>query len=93
MNSVAHTPWQESPAARIEEIAEQLRASGLSVTVRRNRVAKRVPRAVNSLLTCRRSSASSSGPPQRAFGRSERRRIKGGAFTNTTSAVWATWRG
>jgi len=37
MNSVAHTPWQESPAARIEEIAEQLRASGLSVTVRRNR--------------------------------------------------------
>jgi 23S rRNA (adenine2503-C2)-methyltransferase len=37
MNSVAHTPWQESPAARIEEIAEQLRATGLSVTVRRNR--------------------------------------------------------
>jgi len=37
MNSVAHTPWQESPAARIEAIAEQLRASGLSVTVRRNR--------------------------------------------------------
>ena len=37
MNSVAHTPWQESPAGRIEEIAEQLRASGLSVTVRRNR--------------------------------------------------------
>lgn len=37
MNRVAHTPWQESPTARIEEIAEQLRASGLSVTVRRNR--------------------------------------------------------
>lgn len=37
MNSVAHTPWQESSAQRIEEIAEQLRASGLSVTVRRNR--------------------------------------------------------
>lgn len=37
MNSVAHTPWRESSAARIEEIAQQLRASGLSVTVRRNR--------------------------------------------------------
>lgn len=37
MNSVAHTPWKESPAERIEAIAEQLRASGLSVTVRRNR--------------------------------------------------------
>lgn len=37
MNSVAHTPWHESPAARIEEIAAQLRATGLSVTVRRNR--------------------------------------------------------
>ncbi len=37
MNSVAHTPWKESSAARIEEIAEQLRAAGLSVTIRRNR--------------------------------------------------------
>ena len=37
MNAVAHTPWQESPPERIEMIAEALRASGLSVTVRRNR--------------------------------------------------------
>ena len=37
MNQVAHTPWRESEPARIDEIARQLRASGLSVTVRKNR--------------------------------------------------------
>ncbi|MEY4389134.1 MAG: rRNA ((2503)-C(2))-methyltransferase RlmN [Chloroflexota bacterium] len=37
MNAVAHTPWRESAPERIEQIAEQLRSSGLSVTVRRNR--------------------------------------------------------
>jgi 23S rRNA (adenine2503-C2)-methyltransferase len=37
MNAVAHTPWQESTPERIEQIANQLRAAGLTVTVRRNR--------------------------------------------------------
>ena len=37
MNAVAHTPWHESTPVRIEQIAAELRASGLSVTVRRNR--------------------------------------------------------
>ncbi|MFM8278792.1 MAG: 23S rRNA (adenine(2503)-C(2))-methyltransferase RlmN [Candidatus Limnocylindrus sp.] len=37
MNAVAHTPWHESTSVRIEQIAAELRASGLSVTVRRNR--------------------------------------------------------
>jgi len=37
MNAVAHTPWQESKPERIEQIANQLRAAGLTVTVRRNR--------------------------------------------------------
>lgn len=37
MNAVAHTPWRESTPERIEQIAEQLRAAGLTVTVRRNR--------------------------------------------------------
>jgi hypothetical protein len=37
MNAVAHTPWKESAPERIEQIANQLRAAGLTVTVRRNR--------------------------------------------------------
>ena len=37
MNAVAHTPWRESTPERIEQIAQQLRATGLTVTVRRNR--------------------------------------------------------
>jgi len=37
MNPVAHTPWQPSSAQRVEDFAATLRASGLHVTVRRNR--------------------------------------------------------
>jgi 23S rRNA (adenine2503-C2)-methyltransferase len=37
MNPVAHTPWQASPMPRIEAFADRLRASGIAVTVRRNR--------------------------------------------------------
>jgi 23S rRNA (adenine2503-C2)-methyltransferase len=37
MNAVAHTPWKESAPERIEQIANELRAAGLTVTVRRNR--------------------------------------------------------
>ena len=37
MNPVAHTPWQPSPAARVEAFASTLRAVGLHTTVRRNR--------------------------------------------------------
>ena len=58
MNSVAHTPWQESSAQRIEEIAEQLRASGLSVTVRRNR-------GREAGAACGQLAAERAGVPQR----------------------------
>jgi 23S rRNA (adenine2503-C2)-methyltransferase len=37
MNPVAHTPWQASPMPVIERFAGQLRASGISTTIRRNR--------------------------------------------------------
>ena len=37
MNPVAHTPWQPSPADRIEDFANVLRRVGLHTTVRRNR--------------------------------------------------------
>lgn len=37
MNAVAHTPWQASAPDRIEAFANRLRASGIGVTVRRNR--------------------------------------------------------
>lgn len=37
MNAVAHTPWHESRPERIEQIANELRSAGLTVTVRRNR--------------------------------------------------------
>jgi 23S rRNA (adenine2503-C2)-methyltransferase len=37
MNPVAHTPWQASPAPVIAAFARRLRATGLTVTVRRNR--------------------------------------------------------
>ncbi len=37
MNPVAHTPWRASPIDRIERFAARLRASGIAVTVRRNR--------------------------------------------------------
>jgi 23S rRNA (adenine2503-C2)-methyltransferase len=37
MNPVAHTPWQASPMPVIERFAAQLRASGISTTIRRNR--------------------------------------------------------
>ena len=37
MNPVAHTPWRASPAPVIEAFAAELRSSGLSVTIRRNR--------------------------------------------------------
>jgi 23S rRNA (adenine2503-C2)-methyltransferase len=37
MNPVAHTPWQPSPASRVDAFAAILRAGGLGTTVRRNR--------------------------------------------------------
>jgi 23S rRNA (adenine2503-C2)-methyltransferase len=37
MNPVAHTPWQPSPASRVEAFAAILREGGLGTTVRRNR--------------------------------------------------------
>ena len=37
MNPVAHTPWEASPMDRIEGFAERVRASGTTVTIRRNR--------------------------------------------------------
>jgi 23S rRNA (adenine2503-C2)-methyltransferase len=37
MNPVAHTPWQPSPAERVEAFATILRSAGLDTTVRRNR--------------------------------------------------------
>ncbi len=37
MNPVAHTPWEASPMDRIERFAERVRATGTTVTVRRNR--------------------------------------------------------
>jgi 23S rRNA (adenine2503-C2)-methyltransferase len=37
MNPVAHTPWEASPMDRIERFAELVRATGTTVTVRRNR--------------------------------------------------------
>ena len=37
MNPVAHTPWTASPMPVLERFAERLRASGLPVTIRRNR--------------------------------------------------------
>ena len=37
MNPVAHTPWQPSPAPRVEAFATILRDAGLDTTVRRNR--------------------------------------------------------
>ena len=37
MNAVAHTPWQASPMPVIERFAAQLRAAGISATIRRNR--------------------------------------------------------
>ncbi|HET7677610.1 MAG TPA: 23S rRNA (adenine(2503)-C(2))-methyltransferase RlmN [Candidatus Limnocylindrales bacterium] len=37
MNPVAHTPWRPSAPARLDTFAGQLRAGGLTVTVRRNR--------------------------------------------------------
>ncbi|HEY7599405.1 MAG TPA: 23S rRNA (adenine(2503)-C(2))-methyltransferase RlmN, partial [Candidatus Limnocylindrales bacterium] len=37
MNPVAHTPWQASPAPRIEDFAQTLRAAGVRTTIRRNR--------------------------------------------------------
>ena len=37
MNPVAHTPWQPSPADRIEDFANVLRRVGIHTTVRRNR--------------------------------------------------------
>jgi 23S rRNA (adenine2503-C2)-methyltransferase len=37
MNPVAHTPWAASPMAVIETFAAHLRASGIPVTIRRNR--------------------------------------------------------
>ena len=37
MNPVAHTPWQPSPASRVEAFAAILRESALGTTVRRNR--------------------------------------------------------
>ncbi len=37
MNPVAHTPWQPSPAERIEDFANVLRRVGIHTTVRRNR--------------------------------------------------------
>jgi 23S rRNA (adenine2503-C2)-methyltransferase len=40
MNLVAHTPWQPSPAERIEAFARILRDAGISTTVRRNRGAE-----------------------------------------------------
>ncbi len=37
MNPVAHTPWTASPLPVVERFAEQLRAAGIPVTIRRNR--------------------------------------------------------
>ncbi len=37
MNPVAHTPWQPSPASRVDAFASILREGGLGTTVRRNR--------------------------------------------------------
>jgi hypothetical protein len=37
MNPVAHTPWVASPPAVVDRFAARLRASGIPVTVRRNR--------------------------------------------------------
>lgn len=37
MNPVAHTPWQPSPAERIDSFAGVLRAAGVRTTIRRNR--------------------------------------------------------
>jgi 23S rRNA (adenine2503-C2)-methyltransferase len=37
MNPVAHTPWTASPMPVIERFAARLRASGIPVTIRRNR--------------------------------------------------------
>ena len=37
MNPVAHTPWEASPMERIERFADAVRATGTTVTVRRNR--------------------------------------------------------
>jgi len=37
MNPVAHTPWLASSAERMEAFAGRLRASGIGVTIRRNR--------------------------------------------------------
>lgn len=37
MNPVAHTPWQASPASRIDAFAAILRAAGIETTIRRNR--------------------------------------------------------
>jgi 23S rRNA (adenine2503-C2)-methyltransferase len=37
MNPVAHTPWQPSPAERIDSFAAVLRTAGVRTTVRRNR--------------------------------------------------------
>jgi 23S rRNA (adenine2503-C2)-methyltransferase len=40
MNQVAHTPWQASPMPVIERFAKRLEASGIPVTIRRNRGAE-----------------------------------------------------
>ena len=37
MNPVAHTPWTATPMPVIERFAARLRASGIAVTIRRNR--------------------------------------------------------